>query len=101
MTDWLVDRSRSSNDNDIDDQIEKNDRVLNNVIDNGRKDFGELRRRERRDLLQLVQEQFDRSIKLYQEYSKKGDEFNARMSYRDAVRANEILKDLRRRPINL
>jgi hypothetical protein len=41
-------------------------RVLNNVIDNGRKDFGELRRRERRDLLQLVQEQFDRSIKLYQ-----------------------------------
>ena len=40
MTDYLVDRSRSSSNSDIDDQIEKNDRVLNNVIDNGRKDFG-------------------------------------------------------------
>ncbi|MFL6399845.1 MAG: hypothetical protein ACJ72J_09750 [Nitrososphaeraceae archaeon] len=50
----MVDRSRSSSNNDIDDQIEKNDRVLNNVIDNGRKDFGELRRRERRDHLILI-----------------------------------------------
>jgi hypothetical protein len=97
----LVDRSRSSSNNNIDDQIKKNDKVLKNVIDNSRKDFGELRSKERGDLLQLVQEQFDRSIKLYQEYSKKGNEFNAKMSYRDAVRANEILKDLRRRPINL
>jgi hypothetical protein len=79
----------SSSDND------ENDKKLDDLLKKLGKNFEDFIKRERNDIMQRYQYEFDEATRLAEECSKKEDFVSANIHYERAIHANDLMKSLR------
>jgi septation ring formation regulator EzrA len=84
----------SSSYNDNNNKSRENDKRLQNIIEQSRRDFDDLMKRESANLIQFYQDKFEQEIRQYEECNRKGDYIRAFYHYDFAHSINEYLKAL-------